>query len=293
MSNLNAKASIVIPCKNEEASISSVIDDLKSNCPDFEIIIVNDGSTDKTQEILDKIDDIKVITHRYSKGNGAAVKSGVRNATNSTVVMMDADGQHKAEDVLKLLNKYEEGFDMVVGSRTNESQASYARLAGNKLYNQFATYMTGHKILDLTSGFRVVDKEKFLQFIDMLPNGFSYPTTITMAFFKVGYDVTYVEISAKDRVGKSHISPIKDGIRFLLIIFKVGTMYSPLKIFSPISLGFFLLALSYYIYTYTTTSQFTNMGLLLFVTSVFIFIFGLISEQITTLTFLKNNKDNN
>ena len=282
--------SIVIPCKNEEKSIGLLIHALQESYPEAELIVVNDGSTDKTSEILNTFPHVNIINNPYSKGNGAAVKLGALSATKDTVLFMDADGQHTVQSIKLLLDKYLEGYDMVVGARSDKSQASSARLVGNKIYNRLASLITGHVISDLTSGFRICRRRLFLEFISLLPNGFSYPTTITMAFFRSGYNIAYVPFEAKKRPGKSHLSIVRDGIRFLLIIFKVGSLYSPLKIFAPLSLFFFTSGLGYYLYTFFTASRFTNMGLLLFITSVIIFIFGLISEQITMLTYTQNKR---
>lgn len=283
------KISIIIPAKNEEVSLVNLLPELKSVLPKAEIIVVNDGSSDNTQMICEEAG-IIVVNHPYSRGNGAAIKSGARVASGDAFIFMDADGQHRPEDIQGLLDRYNEGYDMVVGARGSDSQASKARLFGNGLYNRVASYMTGQKIVDLTSGFRVVNAEKFKQFLYLLPNGFSYPTTITMAFFRAGYGVAYEPIVAPERIGKSHISLLKDGMRFFLIIFKIGTLYSPMKLFFPASLMFFFLGLIYYIYTFFTDGRFTNMGVLLFTTSVMIFLLGLVSEQITAL-FYQNRKE--
>ncbi|MFV0542897.1 MAG: glycosyltransferase family 2 protein [Marinicella pacifica] len=282
--------SVIIPAKNESKSLIVLLPVLRNELPNAEIIVVNDGSTDDTQEVC-KEAGVKVVNHPYSKGNGAAIKSGARVASGDTFIFMDADGQHRPEDIQDLLNRFNEGFDMVVGARGGESQASKARLFGNGLYNRIASYMTGQKIVDLTSGFRVVNAEKFKQFLYLLPNGFSYPTTITMAFFRAGYGVAYEPIVAPERIGKSHINLLKDGMRFFLIIFKIGTLYSPMKLFFPASLVFFLMGLIYYIYTFFTDGRFTNMGVLLFTTSVMIFLLGLISEQITALFYQTKPRD--
>lgn len=276
--------SIVIPAKNEATSLERLLPIIKNLYPDAEVIVVNDGSSDHTSTVCEQNNVVEVL-HPYSKGNGAAIKSGARRATGKTLVFMDGDGQHKPEDIGRLLAKLEEGFDMVVGARDTGSQASMGRLAANTLYNQLASWMVGHRVEDLTSGFRAVNALYFKQFIHMLPNGFSYPTTITMAFFRAGYSVSYVPIQAPKRIGKSHINLMKDGVRFLLIIFKIGTLYSPLKLFTPISLCFFFTGLIYYLYTFISDGRFTNMSALLFSTSVIIFLMGLISEQITSLVF--------
>lgn len=278
------KISIIIPAKNEAMSLVNLLPALQDKLPYAEIVVVNDGSTDDTLEICAQAN-VNVITHLYSRGNGAAIKSGARQATGEVFIFMDADGQHRPEDIDRLLKRFEQGYDMVVGARGSESQASKARLMGNGLYNRVAGYMTGQKIADLTSGFRVVDAAKFKQFLYLLPNGFSYPTTITMAFFRAGFGVAYEPIVAPNRIGKSHINLLKDGGRFFLIIFKIGTLYSPMKLFFPASLLFFLTGLLYYIYTFLTDGRFTNMGVLLFSSSVMVFLLGLVSEQITALFY--------
>lgn len=276
--------SVVIPAKNEVGAIGTLIASLKELDGCSEIIVVNDGSDDDTGRVAEAAG-AKVISHPYSKGNGAAIKTGIRAASEKYVVFMDGDGQHKAEDIPKLIGPIASGYDLVVGARRSSSQASIGRLLANGFYNGLASYVTGHKVEDLTSGFRVVNREKFLEFISLLPNGFSYPTTSTMAFFRAGYSVRYVQIEAAPRVGRSHIKPFKDGIRFLLIIFKIGTLYSPLKLFLPLSLSVFMIGLSYYGYTYFTVGRFTNMSALMFTTALIIFMVGLVSEQITALMY--------
>jgi len=281
---INSKLSIVIPAKNEEKGLARLLPEIRKDYPEAEIIVVNDASTDSTMEISLSFA-TKVITHPYSKGNGAAIKSGARTATGDIIIFMDGDGQHHSSDIASLLSKIESGYDMVVGARDFSGQASIPRSIANTTYNILSSWITGHKIKDLTSGFRAVKRELFLEFISLLPNAFSYPTTSTMAFFRAGYSVYYIPININKRIGKSHLSIFKDGIRFFLIIFKIGTLYSPLKIFFPISFFFFQTGLFYYLYTYLTDGRFTNMGLLLLTTSVLIFLIGLISEQITTLLY--------
>lgn len=278
------KTSIVLPAKNEAAAIGSTLERIFTHVPGAEVIVVNDGSTDNTLGIAQAAG-AKVISHPYSKGNGAAIKSGARAATGDVIVFMDADGQHDPADIPRLLAALEEGHDMVVGARQKGSQASLGRGLANKFYNGLATYMSGHKIEDLTSGFRVVRANKFREFLYLLPNGFSYPTTSTMAFFRAGYSVAYEPIHAAQRIGKSHINLVKDGTRFLLIIFKVGTLFSPLKLFAPVAALLFLLATTWYGYTFIEQSRFTNMSALLYTGSVMVFLMGLISEQITALMY--------
>ena len=278
------KFSIVLPAKNESAAIGATVSGIRQHYPDAEVIVVNDGSTDNTAEVAKAAGAI-VVHQPYSKGNGAAIKSGARAATGDVIVFMDADGQHDPADIPRLLSKLDEGHDMVVGARQTGSQASLGRGLANGFYNLLATYMTGHKVEDLTSGFRAVRADKFREFLYLLPNGFSYPTTSTMAFFRAGYSVAYEPIHAAQRIGKSHIKPLQDGMRFLLIIFKIGTLYSPLKLFAPIAALAFVLASLWYGYTLGTEGRFTNMSALLYTGSVMIFLMGLISEQITALMY--------
>ncbi len=278
------KISIVLPAKNEAGAIGDTIDKIHALNIAKEILVVNDGSTDQTQEVAEKLG-ARVINHPYSKGNGAAIKTGARAASGDIIVFMDADGQHDPNDIFQLIEKIEQGYDLVVGARQKGSQASVGRGIANALYNNLATYMTEQKVEDLTSGFRAVRADKFLEFLYLLPNGFSYPTTSTMAFFRAGYSVAYVPIHAAKRIGTSHIQPLKDGIRFFLIIFKIATLFSPLKMFLPISVVLFLIGTGWYGYTLYEFHRFTNMSALLYTGSVMIFLMGLISEQITALMY--------
>lgn len=282
------KISIILPAKNEAGSISTTIKGIVQVVPTAEVIVVDDGSTDHTAHLAQSAG-AKVINHPYSKGNGAAIKTGARAATGDVIVFMDADGQHDPQDITRLLEKINQGYDLVVGARQKGSQASIGRGIANKLYNNLATYMTEHKVEDLTSGFRAVRTDKFREFLYLLPNGFSYPTTSTMAFFRAGYSVTYVPIHAAQRIGKSHINPMKDGVRFFLIIFKIATLFSPLKMFLPFSIVLFLIATGWYGYTLYEYSRFTNMSALLYTGSIMIFLMGLISEQVTALMYKDRN----
>lgn len=281
--------SIVIPAKNEGNNLSRLLPKLAQTAKGAEIIVVNDGSTDNTRDVCEE-HGVRTINNPYSKGNGAAIKSGARASKNEFIVFMDADGQHKPDDIPSLIEKLHQGYDMIVGARSLSGQASAGRAAANAIYNWFASWMVQHKIDDLTSGFRVVRANKFREFLSILPNGFSYPTTITMAFFRSGLSVGYVPIQPEKRTGKSHIRVLQDGVRFLLVIFKIGVLFSPMRIFFRVSLLFFLIGVSYYYYTYTTMGRFTNMSATLFMTSVLTFLIGLISEQITMLIYQKNSE---
>ena len=278
------KISIVLPAKNESAAIGQTLQKLRMQCASAEIIVVNDGSSDDTASVASAAG-ARVLHHPYSKGNGAAIKTGARAATGEVIVFMDADGQHDPADIPRLLDTLQQGYDMVVGARQKGSQASVGRGLANGFYNRLASWMTGHNVEDLTSGFRAVRADKFREFLYLLPNGFSYPTTSTMAFFRAGYAVAYVPIHAAKRIGKSHIRLLRDGTRFLLIIFKIGTLFSPLKIFAPVALVMFLIASGWYGWTWAHEGRFTNMSALLYTGSVMVFLMGLISEQITALMY--------
>jgi glycosyltransferase involved in cell wall biosynthesis len=280
--------SIILPAKNEAEGLQRTLPGLRSAYPQAQIIVVNDGSTDATAQIA-RDHGATVISNPYSMGNGAAIKRGARAASGQVLVFMDADGQHNAAHIQALLDKLDQGYDMVVGARDASGQANFHRGLANAFYNRLASHMTGHRIDDLTSGFRAVRAERFREFLHLLPNGFSYPTTSTMAFFRSAYPVAYVPIPVAKRVGNgSHIRPLKDGLRFLLIIFKIATLYAPMKLFAPVAALFFLTGLGYYGYTFATQHRLTNMSTLLFSAAVIIFLIGLISEQITNLTYRRD-----
>jgi glycosyltransferase involved in cell wall biosynthesis len=288
--DINYSLSIVIPAKNEAKNLKGFLPRLLAVVANAEVIVVNDGSTDDTLAICEQ-HGVTVVTHPYSKGNGAAIKTGAKSEKGEVIVFLDGDGQHKSEDIPRLLEKLATGYDLVVGARGKQSQADSFRAIANGVYNWLSSAITGHKILDLTSGFRAVKADKFKEFLYLLPNGFSYPTTSTMAFFRAGYSVGYMPIQTGQRLGESHISLLKDGIRFLLIIFKVGTLYSPVKIFLPIAAVFFGTGVLNYIYTYTTQGTFTNMSAVLLMTAIIVFLIGLVSEQVTALMYKDSDRD--
>lgn len=285
---MNSRISIILPARNEAATITSVVSGLRQTLPAAEILVVNDGSTDTTGELA-RAAGARVLTHAHARGNGAAVKTGARNATGDVLVFMDGDGQHDPADIPRLLAKLEEGYDLVVGSRSGDGHASIFRRLANAIYNMLASVLTGSEIKDLTSGFRAVRAGHFREFLYLLPNGFSYPTTSTMAFLRAGYGVAFEPVNVKTRSEgtQSHIRPLRDGARFLLIIFKVATLYSPLKLFFPLAALFFASGLAYSGYTLIALARFTNFGALLFITSLLIFLIGLVSEQITNLIYQK------
>jgi len=279
------RVTVVIPARNEADSLRSILPSLVDLMVGAEILVVDDGSTDDTAKVCES-HGVHLIRHPYAKGNGAAIKTGARNANGEVIVFMDGDGQHKPQDIPALLAKLYEGHDMVVGARQSGSQAGLHRAVANDVFSRFASWMVMQPIADLTSGFRVVRARRFRQFLYLLPNGFSYPTTITMSFFRAGYSVAYVPIHSPRRSnGTSHIHPLRDGVRFLLIIIKIGTLFSPQRLFLPVSAGFFLAGVGYYAYTYLTAGRFTNMSALLFISAIFTFLVGIVSEQVSALHF--------
>jgi glycosyltransferase involved in cell wall biosynthesis len=282
------RISVILPAKNEAEGLRRTLPGLRGLLEDAEVIVVDDGSSDDTA-LVAREHGAHVLGSPYSMGNGAAIKRGARAARGELLVFLDADGQHNAELIPRLVARLDQGFDMVVGARGWDGQASVGRGMANGLYNRVATLMTGHQVADLTSGFRAVRASKFREFLHLLPNGFSYPTTITMAFFRSAYPVAYEPIPVAARLGRSHIRPLRDGVRFMLIIFKIATLYSPLKLFAPAALGFALLGGGYYAYTFATQGRFTNMSVLLFSAAVIVFLIGLVSEQITALTYRRND----
>ena len=274
---------VLIPACNEEGSIGDTIRRIRELHPDYEILVVDDGSTDKTLQVaMDS--GANVWPHPYNIGNGAAIKTGLRIARGEWVVMMDADGQHSPEDIAGLV-KHKDTYDMVVGARHKDSETSLHRDIANTVYNWFASYVTKFKVEDLTSGFRLVRTSTVRKFIYLLPNTFSYPTTLTMAYLRSGRSVKYIPITTKYRIGRSKIKLLRDGTRFFLIITKVATLFSPLRVFLPISLAFFLTGLGHYLYTFVSQGRFTNMSALLLNSSIIIFLIGLVAEQISQMRY--------
>jgi glycosyltransferase involved in cell wall biosynthesis len=275
--------SVVIPAFNESASIAPLVTALGDAASWHEIIVVDDGSSDDTAARATAAG-ARVLRHPYNKGNGAAVKTGIRHANGRFILILDADGQHRPADATRLL-AHLDAFDLVVGARANHSQATAVRRLGNSALNLLASFLTEHDIPDLTSGFRAARREHLLEFLHLLPNGFSTPTTTTLAFIKAGYSVRFEPIEAAQRQGASNIRLAADGVRFFLILLKVITIYSPLRIFVPISAASFLVGAAYAVWTILTQSHVTNSSVLLIVLSVVIFLVGLISEQISSLRF--------
>ncbi len=278
-----ASTSVVIPAFNEEPAVGRLVAALRAAGPWHEIIVVNDGSTDATAERAAEAGAI-VVSHPYNKGNGAAVKSGIRRATGEYVLIVDGDGQHKAADAARLVSFLGE-YDLVVGARSSRTQATHARLLGNSALNRFASHLTGRHIPDLTSGFRAARRACLREFFHLLPNGFSTPTTTTLAFIKAGYNVRFEPIEADARTGKSKIRLLQDGTKFFIIVLKIVTIFSPMRVFAPISGLAFLLGCGSGLWTGVTDHKIANGAVLLLMFAVIVFLVGLVSEQIAALRF--------
>ena len=282
-SSLCAATSVVVPAFNEGPSIGSLVTELRTTAGWLEILVVDDGSNDETGRLAEAAG-AHVIRHPYNKGNGAAVKTGIRHATGTFILIIDADGQHRPNDAPRLVSQLNV-YDLVVGARSAGSQASAARRVGTLWLNRIAGYLAERSIPDLTSGFRAARRERLLEFLHLLPNGFSTPTTTTLAFMKAGYNVRFEPIEAAERRGESKIRLASDGIGFFLILLKVVTIFSPLRIFLPVSAAMFLAGAAYAAWTILTQSHVTNSSVLLILLSVVIFLVGLVSEQISALRF--------
>jgi glycosyltransferase involved in cell wall biosynthesis len=281
--SLAEQTSVVIPALNEEAAIGLLITELLTVARWREVLVIDDGSTDGTAQEA-RTAGARVISHPYNKGNGAAVKTGIREASGTCILIIDADGQHRPADAVRLVTHLG-AYDLVVGARSRESQASWARRAGNSSLNAIAAYLAGRPIPDLTSGFRAAKRECLLEFLHLLPNGFSTPTTTTLAFMKAGYSVRFEPIDAARRQGQSKIRLGSDGVTFFLILLRIITIFSPLRIFLPVSAAAFMAGAAYAMWTIATQSHVTNSSVLLILLSVVIFLIGLVSEQISSLRF--------
>jgi glycosyltransferase involved in cell wall biosynthesis len=272
---------IVIPALNEEEAIGDVVSQLRAAAPWKEILVVDDGSQDATGDRAARAG-AEVVRHPYTKGNGAAVKTGIRRARGDFVLIVDADGQHAPSDACRLVARLGE-YDLVIGARSAHTQASAGRRIGNQLLNRLASYLTGRRIADLTSGFRGARREYLREFLHLLPNGFSTPTTTTLAFIRAGYNVTFEPIDAGVRTGRSKIKFASDGTKFFLILLKIIIIFSPLRVFGPISLAALLAGIVYGVGNFAWYGRIPNGAVILILFAVMVFLVGLISEQISSL----------
>ena len=275
--------SVVVPAFNEEEAIGALVADLRAADAWHEILVIDDGSKDATAERAAAAG-ARVVRHPYNKGNGAAVKTGIRHATGEYILIVDGDGQHKPADARRLVSRLGE-YDLVIGARSTGTQATHTRRFGNSALNTLAAYLTDREIPDLTSGFRAARREHLREFIHLLPNGFSTPTTTTLAFIKAGYNVAFEPVEARQRTGQSKIRLARDGTKFLMIIFRIVTLFSPLRVFLPFAIASFLVGFLYALWTIWTQSHVTNSSVLLIIFAVIVFLVGLVSEQISALRF--------
>jgi len=281
---IDQDVSVVIPCRNEADSLRSLLPRVKQAIPGAEILVVDDGSSDASVGVC-AAHEVRCLRHPYGKGNGAAIKTGARAAAGTLLVFMDADGQHDPDDIPRLLELIDRGYDLAVAARSPDAHASWQRAIANRGFNRLASLMTGYHIPDLTSGFRAVRADFFRKILYLLPNGFSYPTTSTMAFYRSGFSVGFIPTEPRGRIGSSHINPLKDGLRFLVIILKIGTLFSPMRLFLPIAALLFFSGCGYYVYTYVMYGRLTNMVAVLFLSSLLVLLIGFVSEQIAALHY--------
>lgn len=282
------RVSVVMPAYNEVEVIGSILDRVRAIKAVDEIIVVDDGSSDGTQAAVATHTDVHLVRHPYNIGNGAAVKSGIRAATGDIIILMDADGQHPPEEIPNLLQHLGE-YDMVVGARSSESEAQQHRRFANSIFNWYASYVVGYPVPDLTSGFRAMRSRIAKNFVYLLPNKFSYPTTLTIAFFRAGYAVKYQPFASPARVGTSKIRPLRDGLRFLLTITRLAVLFVPLKIFLPISI-FLMASGGLYVLSQLAVRRFSGFGGLITTIGIFIFLLGLVSEQIALLRLVNSER---
>lgn len=284
------EVSVIIPAFNEAETIGALVREIRLRYPDFEIFVIDDGSIDGTARVAAEAGAM-VYSHPYNVGNGAAIKTGVRMASGRVLVFMDADAQHDPEDIERLVERIPP-YDTVIGARRKGFQASALRSAGNWVFNRLASYVSKFKVEDLTSGFRAVRADVARNLLYLLPNTYSYPTTLTLGILRTGRTVLYIPITARPRGGgKSRVRLFRDGMRFFMIITKICALYSPLRIFLPVSAGIFLVGLGYYLYTFFMWGRFTNMSALLLSTSILVFLLGLVSEQISQMRFERSEGD--
>ena len=284
MSTAFGPISVVIPAFNESATIRDVVEHVYRVCSALgcahEVIVVDDGSTDNTAELAEQAG-ATVLRQPYNKGYGASLKTGIRHATNGTIVILDADGQHDPEDIKKLLDT-RGNAEMVVGARKGTAGSPLWRKPGKMLIGWLANQLTGRKIPDLNSGFRAMDREVLMRFLAIMPNGFSSSTTSTIALLRGGYSVNYIPIEVKRRSGCSTVT-LADGLGTILLIFRLITLFAPLRICLPVSLVTAAIGCYYIVHGYLSTGTASIRGILALLASVLFFLFGLLIDQVSAI----------
>ena len=290
ISDFQSPVSIIIPVYNEEEVIGSVLEGLREWRARAEIIVIDDASTDRSAEIAARAG-VRVIRHRVNKGYGAALKTGIRAAVGDVIVMMDADGEHDTAQIQRLLDAMGDN-DMVVGARGKGSHAPLMRRPGKWILSQVANYLAQTNIPDLNSGFRAFRKDIARLFLHILPNGFSFSTTLTLALFKEGFNIAYVPIITTPRVGSpSTVNPLRDGINTLMLIIRIIALFDPIKVFLPTSLALFLVGVSYWIgsgvFRYASHIEpafhIPTGALLVMLSAVIVFMFGILADQVSAI----------
>lgn len=279
--------SIVIPAYNEGTTIGNIIAQVHELHPYAEVVVVDDCSSDNTALVASAAG-ANVISRPYNIGNGAGVKTGVRAATGDVVIIMDGDGQHNPADISRLLGHIGR-YDMVIGARSRAGQQNWIRWLGNSLINRLGSYLTGLKMEDLTSGFRAFRRDILLHYIHLLPNQFSWPTTSALAFAKAGYHVRFEPIAMQRRQGgRSHQKLLKNGLKFTIIIFRIISLFNPLRIFIPVMLLFILLSVVSYFLGVANDGNWLHLpptAMFCLIAALFFFFFGLLAEMISALRF--------
>jgi len=281
---LNKKVTIVIPAFNEETGLQTALEGIikQGYQEKYEVLLIDDGSTDNTAEIVKKFP-VKLVRHSINKGYGAALKTGIRRATGDYIVIFDSDGQHDPKYVQTIVDMLEE-YDMVIGERTSDSFQVKRRQKGKRLIRFIGEYMVEQKLPDYNSGFRGFKKEIIIEMLHLMPNGFSFSTTSTLAFLKEGYSIGTFPIVVEERQGrKSNVKLVKDGSKTLLLVFRIIMLFNPLKVFFPASIIFTIIGLTFGIYGYIIASRFSNSAVILTTLGMFLFFIGLISDQISIL----------
>jgi glycosyltransferase involved in cell wall biosynthesis len=277
--------SIVIPAYNEGEAIGETLTDLFSVIGEstrrYEVIVIDDGSADDTGAMAES-NGARVVRHRKNKGYGAALKTGVLASQAEIVVFYDADNQFDPKDIERIVEEAKDA-DAVLGARTSKSYAPFSRKGGKKLLSWLANYLSRQKIPDLNCGLRAIHRDVLLGYLHLLPNGFSASTTTTLVLLREGYDVKFVPITVKKRIGKSTVRPLQDGMDTALLVVRLTTLLDPFRVFGPMSFFFFVFGCVWGLRYLIHGKGLSIASLFLLVSSVIIFFFGLVADQVASL----------